>query len=233
MLRKKILLMMGAFLCAGGIVGGAFWYALHSAPKQDAGTPVNIELRDPSQDEHILGNPKAPLVFVVYSDFQCPYCKEYHQTMRAIMETYGKEGLVALVYRHLPVPQLHERAFDYAVASECIAQEGGNDAFWHFADELFAKSNPNTSLSDGDLISLAKNAGVSETTFTTCLHGNTFKDKIDADYREGIHAGARETPFTILITPHQKVPVAEARPYPVVAASIERALQALGYRKEE
>ena len=54
-------------------------------------TPVN-------EDDHIRGNPNAPLVIVEYSDFDCPFCKTFHTTMQQIMDEYGPTGEVYLNY---------------------------------------------------------------------------------------------------------------------------------------
>ena len=52
--------------------------------------------------------------------------------MNQIMDEYGASGQVAWVYRHFPIEQLHPNAAGIALASECVADLGGNDAFWSF-----------------------------------------------------------------------------------------------------
>ncbi|MEX2369159.1 MAG: thioredoxin domain-containing protein [Candidatus Paceibacterota bacterium] len=98
---------------------------------------VAINLVD--EDDHIRGNIDAEVVLVEYSDFFCPFCGQFHDTMKQIIDTYEADQ-VAWVYRHFPIPQLqgHEQAPLYAQASECIADLGGNDAFWSFSDSVFA-----------------------------------------------------------------------------------------------
>src|SRR5688572_26470868 len=54
-----------------------------------------------SEADHFRGNPNAPIVVVEYSDFDCPFCKNFHETMTQIMDEYGVDGNVAWVYRHL------------------------------------------------------------------------------------------------------------------------------------
>lgn len=86
--------------------------------------------------EHILGNlDTAQVVIVEYSDFECPYCARYHPTMKQIVAE--SNGGVALVYRHFPLTQIHQNAMERAIASECVAQIKGNDAFWKYVDLLF------------------------------------------------------------------------------------------------
>lgn len=95
-----------------------------------------LENVDPvSASDHIRGNPDAEIVIVEYSDFDCPFCARFHSTMNSVMDQYGEE--VAWVYRHFPLESLHPNAPAVAVASECVAELGGNDAFWKFADSYF------------------------------------------------------------------------------------------------
>lgn len=84
------------------------------------------------EGDHILGNPEAPIKIIEYSDFECPYCKVFHVTLNKIVTE--SNGNVSWVYRHWP---LHQNSFEKAVASECVAQIKGNEAFWKYSDLLF------------------------------------------------------------------------------------------------
>lgn len=88
-----------------------------------------------SEKDHIIGSPDADIVIIEYSDFECPYCKSHHATLKKIVEEYG--GKVAWVFRHYPLVELHQNAFEKAIASECISQIKGNDAFWKYTDLLY------------------------------------------------------------------------------------------------
>ena len=72
--------------------------------------PTTGPIRPIDEDDHIRGNPNAPIVIVEYSDFDCPFCKNFHSTMNQVMSSYGAEGNVAWVYRHFPLEQLHPSA---------------------------------------------------------------------------------------------------------------------------
>jgi hypothetical protein len=52
--------------------------------------------------DHLLGSSTAPVKIIEFSDFECPFCKRFHATMRQLMDEYGKEGKIAWVYRHFP-----------------------------------------------------------------------------------------------------------------------------------
>lgn len=89
-----------------------------------------------TETDHILGDTKTAQVTIIeYSDFECPFCKAYHATVKKIVEE--SNGNVAWVYRHYPLTQLHANALEKAVASECITKLKGNEAFWKYADLLF------------------------------------------------------------------------------------------------
>lgn len=86
-------------------------------------------------NDHVNGDRNAKVLLVEYSDFQCPFCQRFHPTTKQVLDQYGKD--VALVYRHYPLDQIHPFARPTAEASECVAEIGGNDAFWKFTDTVF------------------------------------------------------------------------------------------------
>ena len=97
----------------------------------------DIAINPITDEDHIRGNQDAAVTVVEYSDFGCPYCAQFHQTMKQVTNNYDASE-VAWVYRHFPIPQLHPQAPRLARASECAADLGGQEAFWTFADEVFA-----------------------------------------------------------------------------------------------
>ena len=88
--------------------------------------------------DHVRGNIDAEIMIIEYSDFDCPFCGRFHESMQSVVDKYpGNE--VAWVYRHFPLEQIHPNAPGVALASECVAELGGNDAFWTFADGYLAQ----------------------------------------------------------------------------------------------
>lgn len=88
-----------------------------------------------NEKDHIMGNPNADIVIIEYSDFECPYCKTHHSTLNKIVEEYN--GQVAWVFRHYPLIEIHQNAFEKAVASECVSQIKGNESFWEYTKLLY------------------------------------------------------------------------------------------------
>ncbi len=90
------------------------------------------EVVDPEVD-HIIGSPDAPLVLVEYGDFECPYCGRAAPVVEELVTRFGDE--LAVVFRHLPLVDVHEHAEMAAEAAEAAAAQG---RFWEMHDALFA-----------------------------------------------------------------------------------------------
>jgi protein-disulfide isomerase len=120
-----------AIVIAGVLIAGSLYYSNIKVAKQVVNTAPTeaISMRAVSSDDHILGNPNADVVIVEYSDTECPFCKQFHTTLRRVMDEYGKDGKVAWVYRHFPIDQLHSKARKEAEATECANELGGAEKF--------------------------------------------------------------------------------------------------------
>lgn len=174
--------------------------------------------------DHILGDPNAKLVIVEYSDLECPFCKVFHNTLHQVMNDYP--GKIAWVFRQFPIVQLHPKAPNEAMASECAADQGGNDAFWKFIDRVFGVTNSNNSLDPAQLPLIAQTIGLDLTAFNKCLSSNKFTAVIDADVVAAGKAGAQGTPYSVIITKDgKKIPINGAQPIESVEATINGLLK--------
>lgn len=185
-------------------------------------------VRNISEDDHILGNPAAPIVFYVYSDFSCPYCKDYHETLTTLMKLYGNDGQFAWVFRHIPYVQLHPEAPMYALASECVAQETGNEGFWKFSDELFEKIDPLIPLGAADLVVIAEEAGATRQNFVTCMRSNELMNKVEEDFNEAVAAGAKGSPYTVVQTADKRSVYQGAQKFRALALALQAAIRSQG-----
>lgn len=84
--------------------------------------------------DHFRGNKDARLVLVEYSDYECPFCQQFHPSMTQLMDEYGDK--IGWVYRHYPL-SFHPSAQKAAEAAECVTQLTDNETFWEYTDALF------------------------------------------------------------------------------------------------
>lgn len=138
----------------------------------------------------LRGSPKAALVIVEFSDFQCPYCRAVQPTLKSLLAKY--EGVVSLGYRDLPLRDIHPQAQLAAEASRCAADQG---RFWEYHDSLF--DNPNKLHREG-LIEQARALKLDEKQFDSCLTVGKYKAQIEQDRLLGLRAGLTGTPGFII-----------------------------------
>lgn len=210
------------------LIAGALYTTLSHRPKSasenNAAPAANISLRTIDASDHILGNPNAPVVMVEYSDLECPFCKRHHETLKQIMNEYGKTGQVAWVFRHFPIVQLHSKAPTEALATECAAAQGGNTAFWGMLDTIFTTTSSNNSLDLKQLPVFAEKLGLNREQFETCLR-QADMSRIERDFNDAKAAGGEGTPYTIFIVGDKKVPLVGAQPYMAIKAFVEALLK--------
>jgi len=175
---------------------------LGALPAQQPPAPSNGKLSSDqvgtipqvSATDHILGNKDAKVLLVEYSDLECPFCQRFHPTANQVIEEYG--GEVAWVYRHFPLDSLHPKARSAAEASECVAELGGDDAFWTFVDEIFADQTAALS----DIAATAAKAGVNKSEVEKCMDSGKYANKVTDQYNGGSSAGVTGTPGNFIIT---------------------------------
>ncbi len=215
-----------AIVIAGAMISGAIYFGGSGgsvASNSEANAVESTNIAPVSAEDHIRGNPDAALVIVEYSDLECPFCKVFHNTMRQIMSEY--DGKVAWVYRHFPIPQLHHKAPHEAEASECAAELGGNIAFWQFVDEVFKRTNSNDSLDPAELPKIAGDIGLDTVKFNSCLSSGKYTEAIQKSAEAAVEAGARGTPYSVIISGDQKVVINGAEPIESVRAKIDSLLK--------
>lgn len=203
-----------AIVLAALIIGGSIYMVFKPAPQIDplddpigaAGGIASVTERD-----HVLGNPNAPIVIVEYTDLECPYCRNFHHTMKFLMDDYGKQGKIAWVVRHLPVPQLHPKAPYIHHAAECAAEQGGDEAFFAYIDKVFDRTLPTEGLDLEFVPAIAGEIGLNKDAFTICLESGKYKEYITDQAAEAYLAGAQGTPHSVVFFENQRLPVPGAQ----------------------
>ena len=203
--KNNSLIVPIAIVLAGTLVGAGIFFSgkkntntgTYTKPATTESVVISV---DPiTADDHILGNPNAPIAMIEFSDTECPFCKQFHQTMNKIMTSQGKDGKVAWVYRHFPIATLHPKAAKESEASECVAELGGNDKFWQYMNKIYETTPSNNGLDATQLPKIAGEIGIDKTKFNTCLSSGKYASKIDGQIAEAQKAGARGTPTTIIV----------------------------------
>ena len=161
-----------------------------SVAARPAPTDSNITRADLSR---IQGSATAPLWVIEVSDFQCPYCKQWHdQTYSTFVDQYVKTGKVRLAYVNFPL-QSHAQAWPAAEAAMCAGAQG---KFWEMHDALFANQAKWQSTSSPASVfdSLAQANGVEMRRWRDCVSSGKMKPLIAADLDRASRAGAAATP---------------------------------------
>ena len=150
--------------------------------------------------DHLRGNPAAVVTLIEYTDFECPFCKRFHDTPKTLLERYGDR--VNWVIRNYPLPFHDPAAHKEALAAECVAQLAGNDAYWKYADALFANTKSNgAGLSEEHSVEkLADALGINTSSFSGCMNDakGAAAVRVDEDVSDGATAGVNGTPATVV-----------------------------------
>jgi protein-disulfide isomerase len=152
--------------------------------------------------DFIYGKPDAVISIIEYSDFECPFCKQFGDIPNKVVDAMPDQ--VNLVWRNFPLSFHDPMATKEAIATVCAAQQGGNDAFWKYADSIFKNTRSNgqglPSLNGSDpLMTLAQEQGLNTENFATCMRSESVAKQVNADLEDGINAGISGTPGIILV----------------------------------
>lgn len=217
-----------AIVIAGALVAAALYFGGYGGtgtPSQTGGNqPTEApELVPVSTSDHVFGDSNAPITIIEYSDLECPFCKQFHGTMKAVIAAYP--GQVKWVYRNFPLEQLHPNAPKLAEAAECVAEVGGNDTYWAFIDEIFRRAPINTFFKMEELNAAVSAVGVNATAFNTCYQSGKYATKIQQEIQDAVASGGNGTPHNILVDASGKTTlIPGSQPLETVKAAIEAAL---------
>jgi protein-disulfide isomerase len=136
-----------------------------------------------------IGSKEAKVKMIEFSDFQCPYCRTLHATIKNIMDTYGDK--VLLVFKNFPL-DFHPQAENAALAAECANEQG---KFAAFADKLFnSQDDWGKTTGTQRFKTYAMQLGLKTADFNKCLDDKKYQDKISQDKQEGMNFGISGTP---------------------------------------
>jgi protein-disulfide isomerase len=167
----------------------------------------------PVDDDPALGPDNAPITIIEFSDYQCPFCRQWHEdSFSKIKETFGDQ--VRFVYRDFPLDSLHPQAEPAAEAANCAREQ---DKFWEYHDKLFSGEYE---LGETAYSQIAKDLKLDVAAFEKCLKEGKYKAEVQADYQYAANLGIRSTPTFFI----NGIPLVGAQPFEVFQEVITKEL---------
>ena len=198
--RRRQQRVTWALVITGGLLVVAFLVISRSlTPVGDISLPTPVVY--PSPDDHAMGDPNAPVVIQEFSDFQCPFCKRFHdETLQQIVDTYVRAGKVYFVYRHFPVVDQNDAKQESHAAATAAVCAGRQNRFWNYHDVLFANQTGENigNFSDRRLRSMAEQLGLDVDAFDQCFHSPDARAAVSADDLLAKQSGLSSTPSFLI-----------------------------------
>lgn len=144
---------------------------------------------------------KAKMAIVEFSDYECPFCKQFHQdTFDQIVKDYVTTGKAVIAYRNFPLPFHEPKASIAAETAQCVRSAKGDTAYFAFGKAYFKATQANgKGLPDGTTLdSLITAAGANAGSVDQCATSEKFKAQIQKDQADGQAAGVSGTPSFVI-----------------------------------
>jgi protein-disulfide isomerase len=186
-----------------------------AAPPQTPGAVSDV-------DSHkAFGSKSAPLILEVFSDFQCPACKNlYTTTNRELMDNYVSNGKIYLIHRDFPLPMhAHSKvAAEYGRAAAHIGKaEVVEQALFQNQEKWEATGDI-----DGTVAAVLTPAEMAKV--RALVKGGTLDPLIDKDLALGRMYNVNQTPTTIVHANGQTYPVVGVQSYAVLHQFLDQLL---------
>ena len=146
-------------------------------------------------DAPILGDPKAPVTLVEFSDFQCPVCRSLHDVLRGLLPKYPG---VRVIFKDFPLDQIHPWARTGAIAGRCAYQQDPK-AFWKMYDLIYDNQEVISAANAWNkMVDFAGQAGLNADTFKSCMSGPEASAAIEASRANGMTLEVQSTPTVFI-----------------------------------
>ena len=139
-----------------------------------------------------MGDPTAPVKVDVYSDFQCPACKSFAETIEPqLVDQYISKGLLYLTYR--PFRVIGPESDNAAEAAYCAADQ---NKFWEYHDILYANWTGEEAgdFSDRRLKAYAESIQLDTAAFNRCYSSGKYRTQVQNDQQAGNQIKVSFTP---------------------------------------
>jgi protein-disulfide isomerase len=167
------------------LVNGSIW-DLNRSPFED-------NLAQLPADGYSFGPAKAKVTIVVFSDFECPYCKQFATTIRQnLAQKYPND--VRVIFKDFPLASIHPWAHNAAEAARCLGEQKP-EAFWAFHDWIFEHQDE---VNAGNLrektLGLAKTQHLDESRTAACIDTHATSAAVDESMKAGRELQVELTP---------------------------------------
>ena len=143
----------------------------------------------------VRGDPEADVTLAVYEDFACPHCRDYGENgYPELAEAFVGTGRIRYEHRDLPIPVLDPESFGAANAARAVQDRHGREAFWTYADALFANQGALGSETPGLYAEVAVELDYEGEPVRTDAVDRAYTDTVMSDRQRGIDAGVEGTP---------------------------------------
>jgi protein-disulfide isomerase len=215
LLMLPIVFVLG--LGAGWLLWGGSAAAPATANANDVTRYEVVEAGNPA-----IGPEDAPVKIIEFSDYQCPYCKRWYDTVKArLLADY--EGRIRFVYRDLPLSSIHPEAQSAAEAANCAGEQ---NAYWPYHDALFSAKY---GLSPDAYIQYASELGLDVNSFSTCVAERRYQEEVNNDASVGTSMGLNGTPTFFV----NGLKVVGSQPYEVFQQIIDNELKIIEEAKKQ
>lgn len=191
---RNILIVAGGVVAVAAIAAGV-WFGTRpsspaAAPQAVAQAADKATLLQVQPNDHVLGDPKAPITLIEYASLTCPHCAHFSvAVLPELKKKWIDTGKVKLIYRDFPLDQTALKA---AQLAECA----GKDKYFGVIDMIF-ETQPKWATASDPMAELGKSlriAGMGENEVKACLANDAVANGVVADYRGGETLGVNSTP---------------------------------------
>ncbi len=150
-----------------------------------------------------FGTPGATVVIVVFSDFECPYCKDEAKALRTnLLSTYPTQ--VRLYFKDLPLEQIHPWAKPASIAGRCVFKQNPA-AFWDYFDWAYEHQGElNADNLKSKVLEFAKGKELDALQLERCIDTKATEAEVDRSVAEAKELAVTGTP-TLFVNGRQLI----------------------------
>lgn len=197
-------LFLPVVIVLAGLIVAFSVYVVRMRAQIAHGTNNPEAVRPISPEDHLIGNPSAPIAIIEYADSDSEFGKKLQLSMEQLMTEYATGNKVVWVYRHFPVLTLHGDAAMNALAAECASSISTPTMFFRFIDAMQTIAPGATTFNPKQYNIVLKELSLPEDKFTACMSAKTFEKKVHDDYSNALASGATGSPYIIILAQGQK-----------------------------